>query len=255
MGARAGMSGISVLLYHWFRPTATPSGERASRWEIGADRFARQMRFLQKHGYRGVPLTSAMRATPGERLVALTFDDGTRDFWDHAVPCLERFGFRGTVFVVTGRVGATSDWDRDVGEPPRDLMDWPQLVDLHRRGFEIASHTHTHRVLTSLSDKEAAHEFGESRRLLAERIGVPPDLVAYPRGIRSDRDCRLARDAGYRAAASVILQWRDLRSTTAPGSIRELSRMPVKGDESMLRFRLRLVLARRAGVLPLVEAD
>jgi len=265
-----GVGGVPVLVYHWFRPrpgldgdsgrsaTGQPGG--ASRWEMGADKFARQMQYLVDRGYRGVSLATAMKHDASRsRIVALTFDDGTRDFWDHARPCLQEFGFRGTLFVVTGRVGTVSSWDQDVGESPRPLMNWDRLVRLQRNGFEIASHTHTHRVLPSLSDHEAAHELVESRRVLAARIGTAPDLLAYPRGARTERDRELAREAGYRAACTVILRWRDVTGWPRANGVQrtqdrallpELPRMPVKGNESMGRFRARLALARRAGLRP-----
>ena len=40
-------------------------------------------------------------------VAAITFDDGYRDFYDHALPVLTRKGIPAAVFVVTGLVGTT----------------------------------------------------------------------------------------------------------------------------------------------------
>jgi peptidoglycan/xylan/chitin deacetylase (PgdA/CDA1 family) len=44
-------------------------------------------------------------------MVALTFDDGYRDFFDNARPELDRLGVPATVFIPTGFIGRTFWWD------------------------------------------------------------------------------------------------------------------------------------------------
>lgn len=241
----------AILMYHWFRDAGTPSTSRSPQLEITPERFAEQMAFLARRGYRSATLSDALAAagegTASSKTVVLTFDDGTADFWTHARPTLAEHGFRATLFAVTGYVGGASEWDRHLGEPARPLLDWDQIVELHREGHEIGSHTHMHRVLTELSDDQARDELERSRERLAERIGEPPAALAYPRGFYGQRHKQLAREAGYDSAAAVILRWRDMRRSDRY----ELKRMTVKGTESMLWFRLRLGLARRVRWRPL----
>jgi len=177
-----------------------------------------------------------------ERPIVISFDDGTADFWHHARPALAEHGFTATLFVVTGHVGGESSWDAALGEPARRLMGWDQIGELHRAGHEIGSHTHRHRVLTELSDDEVRDQLKASRDTLAERLGRPPEFVAYPRGFYEPRHKSLAREAGYRGACAVTLKLGDVWSADSY----ELKRMPIKGTESMLRFRLRLWLAGQA---------
>jgi peptidoglycan/xylan/chitin deacetylase (PgdA/CDA1 family) len=167
----------------------------------------------------------------------LTFDDGTLDFWEHARPVLRRLSFPATLFVVSGHVGGESTWDRELGEPPRPLLSWEQLAELHGEGFEIASHTHTHRTFTSIDDDQVRDELDRSRRAIGERIGTPPAFLAYPRGFFAERHERLVREAGYAGACAVILRWGDLWRAS-PYALR---RMTVKGGTSLLEFRLRLL--------------
>ena len=215
--------------------------------EITPELFQRQMEWLKRRGYQTVSLKQAL-GTPVElpaRPLVLTFDDGTLDFWQHARPVLAACGFRATLFVVTGYVGGQSDWDRDLGEPARPLMSWGQLAELQRGGFEIGSHTHSHRPLTELSEDEARSELVQSRRLLKRELGAAPEFLAYPRGFYRPEHMRLARAAGYLGACAVILRWRDLLRCDAFA----LRRMPIKGNEPMSRFKLRLRLSR---AVPLV---
>jgi peptidoglycan/xylan/chitin deacetylase (PgdA/CDA1 family) len=231
-------------MYHWFRSEGVASASRSPQLEITPELFARQLDLLDRAGYRPISLGRALGldgdAQLPRRPVVLTFDDGTLDFWQHARPVLDAHGFTATLFVVSGHAGGRSTWDRDLGEPDRPLMSWDQIRDLHRAGFEIGSHTHTHRPLTGLPDDEARSELDRSRRALESELGVAPRFLAYPRGLFAGRHKRLAREAGYAGACAVILRWRDLWRSDRY----ELRRMTVKGVESMLRFRLRLGLCR-----------
>jgi peptidoglycan/xylan/chitin deacetylase (PgdA/CDA1 family) len=236
------MERCPILLYHWFRAGDVPSASRSPQLEITPELFDRQMALLKRAGYRTVPLGRTLGpdrdgALP-RRKVAITFDDGTLDFWEHARPILDRYGFTATLFVVSGRVGALSTWDRDVGESDRRLMSWDQIRELHGAGHEIGSHTHTHRPLSGLSDEDVRSELDRSRRTLEHELGLAPRVLAYPRGLHTERHKELARESGYAGACAVVLQWRDLWRSDRYA----LRRMPVKGTESLFAFRLRLGL-------------
>lgn len=242
-----------VLMYHWFRRPGEVSRSRSPQLEITPELFAEQMAALAGWGFRTIGLGDWLRGTrPRDpKSIVLTFDDGTADFWEHARPVLQRHGFGATLFVVTGHVGGVSDWDLNLGEPARPLMDWQQLRELQEQGFEIGSHTDTHRPLTELDDAEAALQLSRSRATLTEKLGRAPQLLAYPRGFFAERHKRMAREAGYSGACAVILGWNDLWR----GERFAIRRMTIKGDESMARFRLRLTLTRAVGWRRAADGD
>jgi peptidoglycan/xylan/chitin deacetylase (PgdA/CDA1 family) len=228
-------------MYHWFRSSRPGPRSRSPQLEIAPELFERQMALLQRAGYRTVSLAQAAsgEASAGRgRPVVITFDDGTLDFWEHGRNVLERHGFTATLFVVTGAVGGQSGWDRHLGEPSRSLLSWAQLRELHCAGFEIGSHTHSHRPFTEIDDDDVRHELARSRQALQDELGLVARFVAYPRGFYLTRHKRLAREAGYEGACAVILRWSDLRRSDRY----ELKRMTIKGTESMLGFRMRLRL-------------
>jgi len=237
------MRQVPILVYHWFRPAGRQSDSCAPRFEITPPLFARQMRMLEQHGFQAVTLSTALDAAKRRELparhIAITFDDGTADFWEHARPILKEHGFVATLFVVTGQVGGHNQWDHHLGEPRRSLLSWDQLRALQAEGHEIGSHTHTHPRLPGLSDEAVRQELAGSLETLRSELGAAPRQLAYPYGAFLPHHRQLAREVGYASASATILGWRDLMGADRFG----LRRMPIKGTESMLRFRLRLQLA------------
>lgn len=239
------MSAPPVLLYHWFRRAHEPSTSRSPQLEITPERFAEQIAWLASRGWSTTSLAHAFppdaAGSRGKRSIVITFDDGTRDFAEFARPVLLQHGFRATLFVVSGHVGGVSAWDENLGEPARPVLGWDDLRALSAEGFEIGSHTHRHRPLTTLTDDEAREELALSRATIAERLGGAPAQFAYPRGFFRDEHRRMVREAGYDGACAVILHWRDLWRSGRWSRMR----MPIKGTEPASYFRWRLRLACR----------
>jgi len=109
----------------------------------------------------------------------LTFDDGYRDAWEHAVPAMEERGWRAVMFVSTGQVGAI---ERHPHRGFLEHMTWDQLRELQARGHLVASHGHTHRDMSQLSPKAAGAEVAAAQASLVREIGPGPAPLAYPFG-------------------------------------------------------------------------
>ncbi|WP_437575726.1 polysaccharide deacetylase family protein [Sorangium sp. So ce887] len=64
----------------------------------------------------------------------------------------------------------------------RTIMDWNQIAALRRAGMDVQSHSHSHRVLQTLSPDEATRDLARSRRVLSEALNEAVHAVAYPVG-------------------------------------------------------------------------
>lgn len=138
----------------------------------------------------------------GKRVV-LTFDDGTHDFVENALPVLQEFGFSATLFIVAGMVGGKRAWSALPGQPPLDevpLLDASELRELGNKGFTIGSHSVSHPQLSRLSDAEALQELTVSRQKLCDVMGQPVKWFAYPYLAANERTKALTREAGYSGA-------------------------------------------------------
>lgn len=89
----------------------------------------------------------------------------------------------------------------DEAELARGLfMDWEQVAALQAAGMDIGAHTHSHRVLQTLTLAEAREELVAPRAELAQRLGRAPRAIAYPVGRPLAPESglpALVREAGY----------------------------------------------------------
>lgn len=189
---------VPVLMYHRI---ADDGPEPLKRWRMPPDQFDAQMRHLREAGYHA--LTSGTlaqhlheRRTLRGKPVIITFDDGYCDFEQAAYPILERYGLVAEVFIVTDRVGGTSDWDDRYG-PPFPLMDWQSLYALQSKGIAFGSHLATHRAATSLGSRELLDEAARSRFALEANLDTEIRSIALPFGAHDSRTEWVLADAGY----------------------------------------------------------
>jgi peptidoglycan/xylan/chitin deacetylase (PgdA/CDA1 family) len=131
-----------------------------------------------------VPL-AVIRNCPGA--VALTFDDGFRNFNSHALPILREFGFPATVFVVSERCGGRNDWAQPAGIPSLELMSWRELEAAAAAGVELGAHTATHPHMKALDGESLDRELSSAKASIEARIGLPVTTFAYPYGELDER--------------------------------------------------------------------
>ncbi len=162
-----------ILTYH----SIDASGSVIS---LALEQFRRHMEILAEKRVR-VARLGEVRSMPGA--VALTFDDGYRNFLRAAAPILEEHGFPATVFVVSGYCGKHNDWpSQPAGIPKIALMDWADLAEASSRGFELGAHTISHPHLTRLERAEARREMRMCKADIEDRLGVRVEALAYPYG-------------------------------------------------------------------------
>lgn len=227
---------VPILAYHSIADDGPPE---LRDWRITPADFQEQLRFLQQHGYRSISLEEwarciAAKAPPAGRPVIITFDDGYADFLMEAAPRLEAAGFRATVFVVTGRVGAYADWDATSG-PPLRLMNWDDLRALEARGFAIGSHMSAHRDLTLSSDNEIEQDGREALAALRRELGHAVACVAFPWGSSDSRVRAALLRAGYQIGVEI-----GERGSTLSDDPCCLPRIEIHADDDIAAFARKL---------------
>jgi peptidoglycan/xylan/chitin deacetylase (PgdA/CDA1 family) len=157
-------------------------GTAAGRYKLTPDAFAEHLDSIAASGAQ----VGLLRAGEQPPAVALTFDDGGTSAKDIAQE-LERHGWRGHFFATTSRIGSPG------------FLEEEELVQLARRGHVIGSHSHTHPTyMGRLDQKSIDREWVESRALLADVLGEPPDIASVPGGFVTPTVLDSASRAGYR---------------------------------------------------------
>lgn len=182
---------IPVLAYHKVN----------SDFEWGVTRvlpfqFAEQMKFLYRRGYRDFGLSKVLENIGNEKGIAITFDDAYKDFIETALPIMEKYGLKATIFVITDFVGEKNLWDVSLGKRFYH-MDWYDLRYLSSAGFEIGSHTRTHPDLTKISPDRVRLELSDSKKILEDKLGVSVNFISYPFGRYTEKIKKAAYDCGY----------------------------------------------------------
>ena len=195
---------ITVLLYH------RVSDEVRDNLTVGIDQFDRQMALLRQHcQVLSIDQVLGAETIPSSDrpLVAVTFDDGYLDNFEHAVPSLLRQNVPAAFFVCTGIVDTDRRFPHDLrrGNPPIPVMSWDQIRLMHGWGFSIGSHSVSHIDCAGEPEAKVRAELAESRDALMRELGVVDPIFAYPYGKRENMTSErldLVRQAGYRACLS-----------------------------------------------------
>ena len=126
--------------------------------------------------------------------VAITFDDGTADFADQAVPVLDRYRVPATLYVATAFLEEQRPFPND-GVP----LSWAALRESLATGVvTVGSHTHSHALLDRLPDADLAGELDRSIDLIGERVGVAAVHFAYPKAVMGSAGGRPGRAGAVR---------------------------------------------------------
>lgn len=187
-------AGLVVLIYH------RVGGRTGVRVDLPTATFDAQMAELAATR-EVVALDDAVAALiAGDRVddrAVVTFDDGTADFVDEALPVLVRHGVPATLYVATGHVEEARPFPDD-GRP----VSWSGLADAVTTGLvTIGSHTHGHVLLDRLAPGAVADDLDRSIGLIGERLGLRADHFAYPKALAPTRGAeRLVRER-FRSAA------------------------------------------------------
>lgn len=121
--------------------------------------------------------------------ILITIDDGHASVAEHALPVLDRHGFKAVLFVCPLLASAADGRPENAGV---GFMDWPALASAMRNGHAIGAHGHSHRSLGRMPLAEAIAEIDQALASLQARIGVKSPFFSFPFGTRLDHSPALA---------------------------------------------------------------
>jgi peptidoglycan/xylan/chitin deacetylase (PgdA/CDA1 family) len=184
-------------------------------------------RYLKDNNYVSRDLyqlyDSLTKGTPlPPKSVVITFDDGDISQYTQAFPLMKKYGFTGTVFIIT----------QFTDEARKGYMNWDQALEMARAGWRLEPHTKWHPSLRGNSREYQREQIRGSAEVLRQRLGYMPRFFSYPYGEYDATSIAVARETGLWGAV-----------TTTPGdkqnrlSIYELPRTELFSSTTQQIFK------------------
>ena len=218
--------GLVFLMYHEVQvPGRKLVDESAGyrRYVVSRDQFTSHLDIVAQAGLRGANVSESLGAlhsgATGKSIVCFTFDDGCASDLQVAAPLLRDKNFNATFYVTVDHLGKEG------------YLTKTELRELSDLGFEIGSHSLTHRHLNDLDPKEIRSELIDSKKALEEITGNPIEHFSCPGGRVNAVVSEAAVEAGYKSVATSQLGINSARSNAFA-----LRRVAIKREMNLKTF-------------------
>ena len=203
--------------------------------------FAQQMDLILRCA-KLIPATQEEPCGPGERYVAITFDDGLESVLENALPEMESRKIPSTMFIVVQSLGDFPCWipDGPRSDATQKVMSIEQLRHLSSDLVTVGSHTLTHPNLRRVDQAQARREISDSRAELQRILNMDVSLFSFPYGEFNSRLIQLCRDAGYERVFTTL----PILAFCGPDEFVS-GRVTVEPTDWPIEFRLKILGAYR----------
>lgn len=113
-----------------------------------------------------VPAAPTPAPTTGNKVIALTFDDGPGPYTTHLLDILDQYGAKATFFLIGSKVSGQASVVRSI----------------HARGHQLGNHSWSHPELPKLSVAQIAGEIDRTNEAVRQATGVKPNILRPPYG-------------------------------------------------------------------------
>lgn len=236
-----------ILMYHMIRDHI--AGKKFNSLRVNPAMFDKQIKYLYDNGWKSYTMSEAVaqKEILPIKSVVITFDDGYRDNLINALPVLQKYGFKATIYLVNDR--HNRDWSgyRKAKNEGAGLKDEPKLSDdevselINSGLIEIGAHTITHANLSALDETASYNEICRSKDLIDKKFNIICDSFAYPFGLYKNSDVLNVENCGYANAVTTKIGIADLKNC----NLFEIPRITISGKDNFLSFKLKLKTAQR----------
>ena len=112
------------------------------------------------------PAAPAPAPTTGNKVIALTFDDGPGPYTAHLLDILDQYSAKATFFLIGSKVSGQASVVRNI----------------QARGHQLGNHSWSHPELPKLSVDQIAGEIDRTNEAIKQATGVKPNILRPPYG-------------------------------------------------------------------------
>jgi len=227
------MTRLPILMYH----NVTNDEKMSKGLTISVQKLESHFRYLSENNYASFHLSELEnKAVIPEKSIVITFDDVTENQL-LAVELLQKYNLKATFFIPFAYVGKTDEWNNG----SEKIMTFDQLRNLPST-IELGLHSYAHKKYATLSEAECNDDFEKCFRSSEEHNLKVYSAVAYPYG-------NYPKNEPKKSKFKSVLQQNNIKMGLRIGNKinkfpfknpYEIMRIDVKGDDSLLKFKLKL---------------
>ncbi|HON55729.1 MAG TPA: polysaccharide deacetylase family protein [bacterium] len=230
-------SGLRILMYHKI------SKDKNDKLTVSQKLFDKQMNYIKKNGYNIIDfddlqdILTNKKQMPQKPLI-ITFDDGYKNNLEYAVPIMEKYGFKYTVFVVAEYIGKFNYWD----EGSENLMNFDELKIILSKNGKIGLHSLTHRNFKDMTSAEFEYDVSETINIFKKNSLEFSNVIAYPYGALPQNE-NLKNEFKKILEKYGILFGLKIKSKINKipfDDNYELTRLNIKGTDSFFEFKIKI---------------
>lgn len=225
---------LPILMYHKVLPKTLDD------LTVSTVNLELQLKYLKNKNYKSYFFKEIQESLKNSKSIILTFDDGYDDNHQFLLPLLKKYNFKATIFIPTEKI------EQETYEGSK-MMSFSVLQNLDPNYIELALHSHSHTNLTNLSLTELENEIFMNKEKLSENKILFTNVLTYPYGKYPKNKGEKQQSFFETLKKSDIeyaLKIGNKINFFPPKSRYELSRIDIKGSDSLLRYKLKLIFGK-----------
>lgn len=112
------------------------------------------------------PAAPTPAPTTGNKVIALTFDDGPGPYTEKLLDILDKYDAKATFFLIGSKVSARAN----------------TLRRMQSRGHQLGNHSWSHPELNKVSTEQLASEIDQTNNAIKQAVGTKPNIIRPPYG-------------------------------------------------------------------------
>ena len=227
------MTRLPILMYHNVSDNKNSNG-----LTIFCNKLEEQYRYLQEEKYTTYHFSELENKTIiDSKSVVITFDDVTVNQLIYAVPLLEKYNLKATFFIPFAYLGNLDLWNSGIEK----IMSIEQLKTLHGR-VELGLHSFDHKRYATLTEAEINSDFSKCFEIIKQNDLKVYNALAYPYG-------NYPKKEPQKSKFQSVLKQNNIKMGLRIGNKvnkfpfknpYEITRIDIKGEDSLLKFKLKL---------------
>ncbi|PZU86350.1 MAG: polysaccharide deacetylase [Chryseobacterium sp.] len=221
---------LTILMYHQIEKNST------EKLTISPENLEKQFSYLKDNGFNSI-FFSEINLISRKKII-LTFDDGYENNLQYLPSLLEKYNLKATIFIATEFI--------QKGYRSYKMMTFEDIRNLDREKIEIALHSHHHENFRNSTMDFIENDLIDNMLILDKEGITYSKILAYPYGgYPKDNQKKsdfflLLKKIGIEFAVRIGNRI-NYFPTQKPY---ELCRIDIKGDESLIKFKLKVIFGR-----------